>query len=88
MTGREGVEDLKEFVYLGTTVTKEGSGTEDVKKRLSKAQGAFFNLKKIWNTIAYQTFSINHACKNDAINPKKKRKPLQHLKGVKSLRYT
>ena len=50
MTGREGVEDLKEFVYLGTTVTKEGSGTEDVKKRLSKAQGAFFNLKKIWNT--------------------------------------
>ena len=50
MTGREGVEDLKEFVSLGTTVTKEGSGTEDVKKRLSKAQGAFFNLKKIWNT--------------------------------------
>ena len=32
------------------TVTKEGGGTEDVKKHLSKAQGAFFNLKKIWNT--------------------------------------
>ena len=32
--------------------------------------------------------SINRARKNDAINPKKKRKPLQHLKGVKSLRYT
>ena len=31
--------------------------------------------------------SINRACKNDAINPNKKRKPLQHLKGVKSVRY-
>ena len=32
------------------TATKEGSGTEDIKKRLSKAQEAFFNLMKIWNT--------------------------------------
>ena len=50
MIGREEVEDVEEFVYLGTTVTKEGGGTEDIKKRLSKARGAFFNLKKIWNT--------------------------------------
>ena len=48
--GREVVKDIEEFVYLGATVTKEGGGTEDVKKHLSKAQGAFFNLKKIWNT--------------------------------------
>ena len=50
MIGREEVEDVEEFVYLGTTVTKEGGGIEDIKKRLSKARGAFFNLKKIWNT--------------------------------------
>ena len=50
MIGREEVQDVGEFVYLGTTVTKEGGGTEDIKKRLSKARGAFFNLKKIWNT--------------------------------------
>ena len=31
-------------------MTKEGGGTEDIKKRLSKAQEAFYNLKKIWNT--------------------------------------
>ena len=37
MFGREEVEDVKEFVYLGMTVTKEGGGTEDIKKRLSKA---------------------------------------------------
>ena len=47
MIGREEVEDVEEFV--GTTVTKEGGGTEDIKKRLSKARGAFFNLKKFWN---------------------------------------
>ena len=50
MVGGEEVEDVEEFVYLGTTVTKEGGDTEYIKKRLSKARGAFFNFKKIWNT--------------------------------------
>ena len=49
MIGREEVEDVEEFVYLDATVTKEGGGTGDIKKRLSKAQGAFFNFW-IWNT--------------------------------------
>ena len=42
MIGRAELEDIEEFVYLAATVTKE--------KCLSKAQGAFFNLRKIWNT--------------------------------------
>ena len=50
MIRREEVEDVEEFAHLGATVTKEGGGTEDIKNRLSKAQGAFFNLMKIWNT--------------------------------------
>ena len=45
MIGKEEVEDVEEFVYLGTTVTKEGGGTEDIKKGLRKAQGAFFQLE-------------------------------------------
>ena len=36
MIGREEVEDVQEFVYLSTTVTKEGGGTKDIRKRLSK----------------------------------------------------
>ena len=48
MIERKEVEDVEEFVYLGATVIKKGGGTEDIKKRLSKAQGAF--CKKIWNT--------------------------------------
>ena len=31
-------------------MTKEGGGTEDIKKRLSKARGPYSNLIKIWNT--------------------------------------
>ena len=45
MIGRGEVEDVEDFVYLGTTVTKEGGGTEDIKKGLRKAQGAFFQLE-------------------------------------------
>ena len=45
--GIEEVEDVEEFVYLGATVTKEGGGTEDIKKRLSEVRRTFFNLKKI-----------------------------------------
>ena len=40
--GSEEVEDVEEFVYLGATVTKDGGGTEDIKQRLNKALGAFF----------------------------------------------
>ena len=32
LIGREEVEDVEEFIYLSTTVTKEGGGTEDIKK--------------------------------------------------------
>ena len=49
MIGRAEVEDVEEFVYLGATVTKEGGGMEDIKKHLSKAQGAVFKLRKICN---------------------------------------
>ena len=38
----------------------------------------------VFNFRIPQLQSINRACANDASNPKKKRKLLQHLKGVKS----
>ena len=43
------------------------------------------------NSVRYHCLphvSVNRTCKNDAINPKKKRKPLQHLKGIKCFQYT
>ena len=55
--GNKEVENVEEFVYLGVTVTNKGGGMEDIKKRLNKARGAFFNWMKIckiwsigWNT--------------------------------------
>ena len=39
--GNEEVEDVEEFVYLGATTTKDGEDTEDIKKHLNKARGAF-----------------------------------------------
>ena len=44
----EEVEDVEEFAYLGATVDNEGGGSEDVRNRLSKAQGAFQRLWKVW----------------------------------------
>ena len=35
------IKEVAYFVNLGPTVAKEGGGTEDIKKRLSKAQEAF-----------------------------------------------
>lgn len=35
------IEDVDEFTYLEAKVCKEGGGMKDLKKRLSKARGAF-----------------------------------------------
>jgi len=38
-----GIEDVDRFVYLGTTVSKEGGGTEDIHNRVVKARGGILN---------------------------------------------
>ena len=48
MIGGEEVEDCD----------KGGRGTEDITKRLSKAQGAFFNLEKILVGIQKSNYTI------------------------------
>ena len=44
------VEDVSEFVYLGSKVTNDGNSEEDVNTRLSKARGAFAALRNIWKS--------------------------------------
>ena len=46
----QGIEDVDRFVYLGTTVSKEGGGTEDIHNRVVKATVVFMRLKKIWSS--------------------------------------
>ena len=47
------IENVEEFVYLGATVSTTGGGTEDMKKRISKASQAFRRLSKTWNSAVF-----------------------------------
>ena len=44
------LEDVNSFVYLGSTINKEGGVEEDVKQRIQKARKAFVGLRKIWQS--------------------------------------
>jgi hypothetical protein len=46
----EPVEELDEFCYLGSMVTKDGGAETDVNIRISKAKGAFSLLRQLWRS--------------------------------------
>ena len=43
------IEDVNEFVYLGSVISIEGGADEDIKRRLGKGMGVFRKLQKIWS---------------------------------------
>ena len=44
MLGDENIEDVENFVYLGSKITKDGGTAQDVVQRIQKANGAFVQL--------------------------------------------
>ncbi|KAK3517624.1 hypothetical protein QTP70_013436 [Hemibagrus guttatus] len=46
------LEDVQEFVYLGSKVTTDGDCNKDINTRVSKANQAFAMLKPIWRTTS------------------------------------
>ena len=44
------IEEVQEFVYLGSKITTDGNSEMDVLHRLSKARGAFAALRNIWRS--------------------------------------
>ena len=44
------IEEVQEFVYLGSKITTDGNSEMDVLHRLSKARGAFAVLRNIWRS--------------------------------------
>ena len=44
------IEEVQEFMYLGSKITTEGYSEVDVCNRISKARGAFAALKNIWKS--------------------------------------
>ncbi|XP_053388037.1 uncharacterized protein LOC123543008 [Mercenaria mercenaria] len=48
----EPIEDVPQFTYLGSEVSKTGGTEEDIRSRIGKARYAFITLKPIWDNRA------------------------------------
>lgn len=46
------VEDVDEFTYLGSKISKSGGTGEDIRARIGKAQHAFKTLRPVWRSTA------------------------------------
>ena len=44
------LEEVDSFMYLGSTVNREGGTDEDIRVRIQKARGAFIMLRNIWKS--------------------------------------
>ena len=51
----ESLEEVDEFIYLGSTVDKVGGADADIKNRIRKARASFQQLKNVWNTNTIST---------------------------------
>ena len=49
------IEEVNEFTYLGSIVSKTGGTDEDIKARIGKARQAFAMLRPIWRSTALTT---------------------------------
>ena len=49
------VEEVSEFVYLGSKITADGDTASDVENRIAKARAAFASLRKIWKSSVIST---------------------------------
>ena len=47
------LEDVDDFTYLGSVVSKDGGADKDIKQRLGKARQAFNMLRPIWKASTY-----------------------------------
>ncbi|XP_048757722.2 uncharacterized protein LOC125668029 [Ostrea edulis] len=46
----ENLEEVNEFTYLGSTISKNNATEKDITNRLQKAKASFHQLNKIWRT--------------------------------------
>ncbi|KAL5260839.1 hypothetical protein ACHWQZ_G006766 [Mnemiopsis leidyi] len=53
--GGEPIEQVSNFVYLGATISGDGTIDRDLDVRIQKANGAFHQLWKIWNSRTIRT---------------------------------
>ena len=58
--GNQELEQVPEFVYLGGTVTENGSCSADIKRRIALASAAFGKLQKLWKSAAIKRVTKVH----------------------------
>ena len=46
----EDIEDVEQFTYLGSVVSRDGGTDQDIKSRIGKAAAAFKTLRPIWTS--------------------------------------
>ena len=50
--GQKTVEEVEEFQYLGSIISKIGNTCADIKERISKTRHAFMLLRPVWHTTS------------------------------------
>jgi len=51
--GQSAVEQVEDFVYLGSVITQDGKCEEDIRRRTGKASSLMGRLGKIWKDTIY-----------------------------------
>ena len=46
--GNEKIDQVESLTYLGSIISKDGGGSQDVKSRIAKAHDVFSQVKKVW----------------------------------------
>lgn len=49
------IEEINDFVYLGSKITANGDSTMDIQYRVTKARANFENLRIIWKSPSLRT---------------------------------
>ena len=65
MIGSTRIENVTEFVYLGSLLTWDNDCSEEIKRRLARATGVMARFKTVWNSMHISTqtkLSIVRTC--------------------------
>ena len=60
------LEEVEDFTYLGSVLSKDNGADKDIKTRLSKARAAFGTLQPIWKSSKYSLRSKIHLYNSNA----------------------
>ena len=65
MIGSTRIDNVTEFVYLGSLLTWDNDCSKEIKRRIARATGAMARFKKVWNSKHISTrtkLSIIRTC--------------------------